>query len=237
MYSVKKKMSNDWKSVITNRLRERNLCETSTFHEIIVYSNRLFDENTQLRSENLRLNIDNKNLIFCQERGKNVSNTNTLIQSLEKKLLAQQDELIELHKRKGENAQMIVDMNVKLTEQTKTLQEKEKSLLLQIAINRTLTAEVEMLTRSIEELKVINSTLRDEFATLLLHNTKLEEKMTVVQNENQQLVVRLLNYKDSEVDKANRDNDNFVKYKKSSVDLHFICNMELYGNLFYLFFL
>lgn len=43
------------------------------------------------------------------------------LQVLEQKLLAQQEELTELHRRKGENAQQIIDLN-------KKLQEKEKQL-------------------------------------------------------------------------------------------------------------
>jgi len=44
------------------------------------------------------------------------------ISALEQKLLVQQEELTELHRRRGENAQMIIDLNAKLqlTEQTLT---------------------------------------------------------------------------------------------------------------------
>lgn len=36
------------------------------------------------------------------------------ISTLEQKLLVQQEELTELHRRRGENAQMIIDLNAKL---------------------------------------------------------------------------------------------------------------------------
>lgn len=36
------------------------------------------------------------------------------ISVLEQKVLAQQEELTELHRRRGENAQMIIDLNSKL---------------------------------------------------------------------------------------------------------------------------
>lgn len=47
------------------------------------------------------------------------------ISQLESKLLTQQEQLTELHKRKGENAQMIIDLNLKLEKQTKLLGERE----------------------------------------------------------------------------------------------------------------
>lgn len=47
------------------------------------------------------------------------------IQLLEQKLLAQQEELTELHRRKGEHSQQIIDLNIKLQEKEKFLSMKE----------------------------------------------------------------------------------------------------------------
>lgn len=47
------------------------------------------------------------------------------ISQLESKLLTQQEQLTELHKRKGENSQMIVDLSLKLEKQNKLLGERE----------------------------------------------------------------------------------------------------------------
>lgn len=71
-------------------------------------------ENEQLRSGN----------------GANASNGTSAaatakISQLETKLLAQQEQLTDLHKRKGENAQMIIDLNLKLEKQGKLLSERE----------------------------------------------------------------------------------------------------------------
>lgn len=150
------------------------------FHTLFLFTfpdNRLFDQNSQLKSENLRLNIEMKTSTgMSSTLGGNANVTSSKIQALEKKLLTQQEELTDLHKRKGENSQMIVEMNIKLVDQTKTLTEKEKALAAQIAINTSLKAEVKMLTTSIEELKNINSTVRDEHMALQLAFNSLEEK-------------------------------------------------------------
>lgn len=46
------------------------------------------------------------------------------IQGLEKRLLDKQEELTEMHKRKSDNQQMIIDLNIKVTELQKQLEVK-----------------------------------------------------------------------------------------------------------------
>jgi autophagy-related protein 16 len=46
------------------------------------------------------------------------------IQALEKRLLEKQEELTDMHKRKSDNQQMIIDLNVKVTELQKQLDVK-----------------------------------------------------------------------------------------------------------------
>jgi len=67
-------------------------------------------QNIQLESQIIRGN-PNGDYVYSEK-----------ISGLEQKLLLQQEELTELHRRRGENAQMIIDLNAKLqlTEQTLT---------------------------------------------------------------------------------------------------------------------
>lgn len=51
----------------------------------------------------------------------------------------------------------------------------------QLALNMSLRAEVQMLTTSITELKVLNSCLRDEHTALQLAFASLEDKLRKVQ--------------------------------------------------------
>lgn len=46
------------------------------------------------------------------------------IQALEKRLLEKQEELTDMHKRKSDNQQMIIDLNVRVTELQKQLKLK-----------------------------------------------------------------------------------------------------------------
>jgi autophagy-related protein 16-1 len=134
-----------------------------------------------------------------------------MVQQLEKKLLTQQEELTELHKRKGENSQNIIDLNEQLKVQQKTLAAKETQLAEQISMNASLKAEVQMFTSSIQELKGLNSILRDEHTALQLAFQSLEDKLRKSMDENRQLVDRLIKYKAKDAEKMNEENESFLK--------------------------
>ncbi|XP_055677951.1 autophagy-related protein 16 isoform X2 [Lutzomyia longipalpis] len=202
-----------WKKKLLHSLKERNRKETSFFDSIFAANNRLFDSNVQLQMENLRLSVDNEQL----RSGAGLSGdsrsgvSSAKIQAMEKKLMAQQEELTELHKRKGENAQMIVDLNVKLSEMTKKAQDREEKYTEQVTLNQSLKAEVQMLTQNISELKGLNTILRDEYTALQLALSSLEDKLRKVQDENRQLVDRLMKYKAKDADKLNEENENLLR--------------------------
>lgn len=98
---------------------------------LIYTDNRLFDTNYELQNLNLKLSVENEQL----RSGAHSSNSGsgalaaTKISQLENKLLTQQEELTALHKRKGENSQMIVDLSLKLDKQNKVLAEKDARLI------------------------------------------------------------------------------------------------------------
>ena len=94
-----------------------------------------------MKSDNLKLSVENEQLRSAVLTGGGVGGKDSTaaqltIAGLEKKLLAQQEELTELHKRKGENSQLIVDLNIKMEKHQKLLAEKEhryyKSYILKV---------------------------------------------------------------------------------------------------------
>ncbi|XP_037909527.1 autophagy-related protein 16 isoform X2 [Hermetia illucens] len=199
----------DWRSVLINRLQERNRREVVNFRGVVTNNNRLLDLVDQLKAENLRLSVQNEKL----RSGLGGSGGDSAaIAALEKKLLTQQEELTELHKRKGENAQLIVDLNLKVEKQNKQLKEKEASLAEQQAVIVSLKAEVQMLNSSLQELKGLNTLLRDEHTSLQLELSSLEEKLRKTQDENRALVERLIKYKAKDAEKLNEENETFLKF-------------------------
>ena len=94
---------------------------------------RILDRNLELKGENLALTVENEKL--RNGLGVGDSAAQARIQVLEKKLLDKQEELTDMHKRKGDNQQMIIDLNVKVTELQKQLDEKNNRWVISIEAN------------------------------------------------------------------------------------------------------
>lgn len=97
----------------------------------LLLDNRLLDNVAQLKSDNLKISVENEQLRTAISTGGGIGGKDSTaaqlaIAALEKKLLAQQEELTGLHKRKGENSQLIVDLNVKMEKQQQIIASKEQ---------------------------------------------------------------------------------------------------------------
>ncbi|XP_063243909.1 autophagy-related protein 16-1-like [Bacillus rossius redtenbacheri] len=201
----------EWKNGIVVQLQNRNKIQRDCFQDLITLHNRLFDSADALRSENLHLSIQNERL--RQESGHGGAGDGRLVervQALEQKLLGQQEELTELHRRKGENAQQLVEMNKRLQEKERQLHALEFSLSESVASNTSLKAEIQMYQNNVRELENLNQMLKDEHQALHLAFASLEEKLRKTQDENRCLLERLITYKAKDADKMNEENENFV---------------------------
>lgn len=93
----------------------------------LISDNRLSDTIVELKALNLKLSVENEQIrsgVITSANGGGAAAASKISQ-LESKLLTQQEQLTELHKRKGENSQMIVDLRLSLDKQEKLLSEKE----------------------------------------------------------------------------------------------------------------
>ncbi|PNF43641.1 hypothetical protein B7P43_G00690 [Cryptotermes secundus] len=212
----------DWRKTIILRLQNRNKSQCSCFQDLISFHNRLFDSFNALRGENLQLTVQNEkvrqeNFELQNRSGSGDGKPNEKIQALEQKLLHQQEELTELHRRKGENAQQLIDLNHKLQEKEKQLRAHEVSLADSVAVNSTLRAEIQMYQNNAKELENMNQMLKDEHQALHLAFVSLEEKLRKAQDENRSLVERLIRYKSKDADKMNEENENFVRKKQAKL--------------------
>ncbi|XKL61598.1 hypothetical protein PGB90_001431 [Kerria lacca] len=121
-----------WKNNIILHIQQRNKAQCYSFQDLINSHNRLFDQANVLKSENIQISIQLAKLrqegLESIKSGDNSSDTRTVtseqLLSLEEKLLAQQEELTDIHKKRGENAQMIVDLKNALAEKDKLLHMK-----------------------------------------------------------------------------------------------------------------
>ncbi|XP_076238428.1 autophagy-related 16 isoform X2 [Calliopsis andreniformis] len=205
---------NNWRKNLILQLQERNNRQTYCFADLISLHNRLFENANTLRGENIQLTIENETLRRKAASGSPGLGTNA---DLEARLLKQAEELATLHKRKGEHTQQIVDLNNKLQEMTKELQSKEASLAESVELNSNLRLEITKCLSRERELENINQMLKDEHQALQLAFASLEEKLRKAQEENRQLVERLIKYKTRDAEKVNEENDNFLKKRQAKM--------------------
>ncbi|XP_051169478.1 autophagy-related protein 16-1-like [Leptopilina boulardi] len=213
-----------WKKDIISQLRERNKSQTQCFQDLISLHNRLFESANTLRGENIQLSIRNEKL--CREIAVGSTGAGT---NVEARLLAQAEELATLHRRRGEHTQQIVDLNNKLQSLQKELQTKETSLAETTELNNTLRIDISKYVMREKELENINQTLKDEHQALQLAFASLEEKLRKAQEENRQLVERLIKYKAKDADKMNEENDNFLNESFTSPTAFLMHTISKFG--------
>nr|XP_012230805.1 PREDICTED: autophagy-related protein 16-1 isoform X2 [Linepithema humile] len=204
----------NWRKDIISQLRERNRSQTTCFAELISLHNRLFESVNTLRNTNMQLTIANETLRRESGNGTPGLSGNS---DLEARLLKQAEELAMLHKRKGEHTQQIVDLNNKLQNMTKELQAKEASLAESLETNNNLHVEISKYIAKEKELEGVSQMLKDEHQALQLAFASLEEKLRKTQEENRQLIERLIKYKARDAEKMNEENDNFLRKRQAKL--------------------
>ncbi|XP_032684071.1 autophagy-related protein 16-1 isoform X2 [Odontomachus brunneus] len=199
----------NWRKDLISQLRERNRSQTNCFADLISLHNRLFENANTLRGANMQLTIANETLRREVASGSIGLGGNP---DLEARLLKQAEELAMLHKRKGEHTQQIVDLNNKLQEMAKELHAKDISLAESHEVNTNLRIDITKCLGREKELEGINQMLKDEHQALQLAFASLEEKLRKTQEENRQLIERLIKYKARDAEKMNEENDNFLSF-------------------------
>ncbi|XP_049763780.1 autophagy-related protein 16-1-like isoform X2 [Schistocerca cancellata] len=214
--------TSDWRKSILSQLQNRNRQECQPFNDLIALHNRLFESAAALRTENRELFVENEtlrrqSLERLPRNSLSDGKPNDRVQALEQKLLMQQEELTELHRRKGENAQQIIDLNKKLQEKEKQLNALEISLKDSLTVSNTLRLDIQLYQNKIKELENLLQLLRDEHQALQLTCASLEEKLRKTQEENNTLVERLIRYKSKDAEKMNEENENFVRKRQAKL--------------------
>ncbi|KAJ8310390.1 hypothetical protein KUTeg_012255 [Tegillarca granosa] len=215
-----------WKQDIYQKLKQRNKREKLQFEGLIQSHTKLFDSSSALKSENVQLNVDTQRLkdenLSLQLKlegggGGGSGGGGEKFQALEQKLYKLQEELTEFHRKRGENAQQIIDLNTALQEKEKELQEKDGKLADSAANQNALRSAIKNLEQTILELEATNQMLKDEHTALQLAFTALEEKYKKVQEDNRELVDRWMSQKSKDADKLNDENDYQLRRRQAKL--------------------
>ncbi|XP_022107051.1 autophagy-related protein 16-1-like [Acanthaster planci] len=213
-----------WKALILKRLQTRNELETRSFKAVLESHNKLFINLDSLRAQNLQLQIqveklrlENGELQIKVQAGGTGGSKGEKTQALEQKLFKLQEELTDMHRKKGENAQQLIDLSAQLQEKDKELQLKESRL--QEADIKISAYEDEMknLEKALMELQKTNETLKDEQDALQLLYTKTEDTIRRVQEENAELVTRWMQEKAADALRMNQENESWLRRKQEEV--------------------
>lgn len=211
----------EWKQTISQRLIARNKHEIHEYIDLIDSQSKLAEQVSSLKSRNSQLTVDNEIL-----RGENLSlhlkvesGTGGGIgtQQLEQKLYKLQEELTELHRKRGENAQQIIDLSNAMKERDKELQTKESQVVDHIANENSLKRKIKALEHTVMELEATNQTIKDEHQALQMAFAALEERYKKLQEQNDELMARWLHLKMQEAEKMNKENDLFFAQRQEKM--------------------
>ncbi len=200
-------------------LRTRNRVEVAPFVDLIELNNRLIVANAQLQSE--REQIEYVNIKLKEENQKAKSRAceadQEQVSHLEKKLLSAQEELTELHRRRGENAHQIIDQANQIKTQDARLVELQSKLLEAQQKQKQAEDEVQKLTSAMAENEATNQLLRDEYQTLQLALSSAERKLVEAQKENDTLVAKIMEFKERDVLRLNQENDKAMRLQQERI--------------------
>ncbi|XP_043189272.1 autophagy-related protein 16-1-like [Amphibalanus amphitrite] len=209
-----------WREKIVDALRERDMRQVECFRGLINDYNRLFEG-----ADSLRQNI---NRTLFQERavgghqisgdaGPALAAATEKIQVLEQKQVHMLEELTSLHRRRGENAQMIVDLNSDLAKLRQQLAATDQLLAESTADCETLKERIAALEQTNSELNATNQTLKDEYNALHLIYMQMEKNFKEAQTERDSLLARCLEIKSNVAEKMNQENEEFVRRRQLRV--------------------
>uniref|UniRef100_A0A671MNT5 APG16-like 1 n=1 Tax=Sinocyclocheilus anshuiensis TaxID=1608454 RepID=A0A671MNT5_9TELE len=178
-----------WKRHVVEQLKQRDRVQRQAFEEIIHQYNRLLEKSDLqvVFSERLQTEKYEQQNRHDLSPGVEGGRIESLQQEMAQMRIKHQEELTELHKKRGELAQSCVYV-----------------LYQQIS---HLEGECHELRNSLADLERANQTLRDEYDALQITFSALEEKLRKTTEDNQELVTRWMAEKAQEANKLNAENE------------------------------
>uniref|UniRef100_A0A8C2Y1F2 Autophagy-related protein 16 domain-containing protein n=1 Tax=Capra hircus TaxID=9925 RepID=A0A8C2Y1F2_CAPHI len=198
-----------WKRHISEELRRRDRLQRQAFEEIILQYNKLLEKSDlhsvlahKLQAE--KHDVPNRHEISPGHDG---SWNDSQLQEMAQLRIKHQEELTELHKKRGELAQLVIDLNNQMQQKDKEMQMNEAKIAEYLQTISDLETECQELRTKLQDLERANQTLKDEYDALQITFTALEEKLRKTSEENQELVTRWMAEKAQEANRLNAENE------------------------------
>ncbi|KAM7043575.1 autophagy-related protein 16-1 isoform 2-T2 [Acridotheres tristis] len=198
-----------WKRHIAEELRRRDRLQRQAFEEIIAQYNKLLEKSDlhavladKLQAE--KYDIQSRHEI---SPGHDSTWNDAQLQELAQLKIKHQEELTELHKKRGELAQSVIDLNNQMQQKDKEMQMNEAKIAEYLQRISELETECQELRSKLQDLERANQTLKDEYDALQITFNALEEKLRKTTEDNQELVSRWMAEKAQEANRLNAENE------------------------------
>ncbi|XP_077812623.1 autophagy-related protein 16-1 isoform X2 [Macaca mulatta] len=198
-----------WKRHISEELRRRDRLQRQAFEEIILQYNKLLEKSDlhsvlaqKLQAE--KHDVPNRHEISPGHDG---TWNDSQLQEMAQLRIKHQEELTELHKKRGELAQLVIDLNNQMQQKDREMQMNEAKIAECLQTISDLETECLELRTKLCDLERANQTLKDEYDALQITFTALEEKLRKTTEENQELVTRWMAEKAQEANRLNAENE------------------------------
>ncbi|XP_029372892.1 autophagy-related protein 16-1-like isoform X2 [Echeneis naucrates] len=198
-----------WKKHISEQLKLRDRVQRQAFEEVIHQYNRLLEKSDLQAVLSERYQTDKYDVQRGYEASSSAdsSRSDAMQQEMAQMRIKHQEELTELHKKRGELAQSVIELNNQIQQKDKEIQRNEAKMLdYQQQISK-LEEDCRELRSYLQDLERANQTLKDEYDALQITFSALEEKLRKTTEDNQELVSRWMAEKALEANRLNAENE------------------------------
>uniref|UniRef100_A0A665VC13 APG16-like 1 n=1 Tax=Echeneis naucrates TaxID=173247 RepID=A0A665VC13_ECHNA len=194
-----------WKKHISEQLKLRDRVQRQAFEEVIHQYNRLLEKSDLQAVLSERYQTDKYDVQRGYEASSSAdsSRSDAMQQEMAQMRIKHQEELTELHKKRGELAQSVIELNNQIQQKDKEIQRNEAKSQ-QIS---KLEEDCRELRSYLQDLERANQTLKDEYDALQITFSALEEKLRKTTEDNQELVSRWMAEKALEANRLNAENE------------------------------
>ncbi|XP_023252035.1 autophagy-related protein 16-1 isoform X3 [Seriola lalandi dorsalis] len=198
-----------WKRHISEQLKLRDQVQRQAFEEIIHQYNRLLEKSDLQTVLSERYQTDKYDVQRGHEAssGADSNRSEALQQEMAQMRIKHQEELTELHKKRGELAQSVIELNNQIQQKDKEIQSNEAKMLEYQQQITNLEGDCRELRNYLQDLERANQTLKDEYDALQITFSALEEKLRKTAEDNQELVSRWMAEKAQEANRLNAENE------------------------------
>uniref|UniRef100_F6ZGZ5 Autophagy related 16 like 1 n=1 Tax=Monodelphis domestica TaxID=13616 RepID=F6ZGZ5_MONDO len=198
-----------WKRHIADELRRRDRLQRQAFEEIIAQYNKLLEKSDLQSVLADKLQAEKHDLQGRHEisPGHDGMWNDAQLQEMAQLRIKHQEELTELHKKRGELAQSVIDLNNQMQQKDREMQMNEAKIAEYLQKISELEAECQELRNRLQDFERANQTLKDEYDALQITFTALEEKLRKTTEDNQELVTRWMAEKAQEANRLNAENE------------------------------